>query len=173
MFNHIKEVDNYVRPNNSLKTRLCKNINCCSYGSNCHYAHSLEDIVIVDCAYNDKCIFIENSKEGGCLNSNITLGKICFFKHPNETIEQYHVRVGNIPSENKINKKIEINPIKIDLDQNKNIERWYKVVNNKKITVEDDYEKPTKVKASEVVNIIEDVLDRQIKEITLVIDYEE
>lgn len=170
MFNNIKEIITCRPTNKVIKTRLCKNLHNCSYGDSCHYAHSLSDVVIVDCAYEDKCIFIKNKPEiNKCCNSNN--GKICFFKHPNETVEEYHKRVGNIKTKDNED-TIKISPIQIKLG-NSNVRKWTKVVKSKNVTIEDDYNSPTEVKASELVNIIEDILDQQIKKVTLVIDYDE
>ena len=169
MFSNIKEINTYKQAKQIIKTRLCKNLHNCTYGDACHYAHSIADVVIVNCAYEDKCIFIKNEPtENKCYNSDN--GKICFFKHPNETVQEYHKRVGNIKTKNNED-TIKISPIKIQLD-NKNVKKWTQVVNSKNVIMEDDYDSPTHVKASEIVNIIEDILDQQIKKVTLIIDYD-
>lgn len=82
------------------KTRMCKNASKpvgCPFGVNCHYAHSLDELRIMDCAYNGECVFIEYNEDGICKNKKCDGSqKLCFFRHPGETDNNYHLRIGNI-----------------------------------------------------------------------------
>ena len=147
MFDNIKEVDNFKKHN---KTRLCKNINNCPYGDMCHYAHSIDEIVMIECAYKNECIFI-SEKSSGCCNSNVH--KTCFFKHPCETVQEYHKRVGNIKEES--DKTLKIEPTFINLSDKKIDNSWTKVTHKKKTQkLEDDYtDIPVFVKAKDLLTI--------------------
>ena len=153
----------------NLKTRLCKNIGQCAFGDSCHYAHSLSQIIVVSCAYDNECIFIYNHEDGGCLNANHS--KICFFKHPNETTEQYHKRVGNIkpppppPQPSKV-----INPIKINLHER---EEWSTVVHKKKNTLNLQSVAELYVKHDDVniISKVEEMIKKKTSKITLIVDY--
>ena len=79
----------------NAKTRLCQNRYSCKYGDNCRFAHSLSEISLCNCNYGETCIFVKYDKEGKCENDT-TKHKICFFKHPGETDDSYHKRVGNL-----------------------------------------------------------------------------
>jgi len=152
-----------VMPN--TKTRLCKNRNTCVFGDACHYAHSIDQIVVVPCAYSNDCVFVSN-ENGNCVNINA--GKICFFKHPCETTEQYHIRVGNTPGEPNI---ILINPIKIDL----NSHEWV-TVGRKKNNIPDDHmtnsaELFVKYSDGNIISKVEELLKNKTGKITLVVDY--
>jgi hypothetical protein len=82
------------------KTRICKNASKpggCPFGLSCHYAHSLDELRIMDCAYNGECVFIEYNEDGVCINKKCDGSqKLCFFRHPGETDNNYHLRIGNI-----------------------------------------------------------------------------
>jgi len=82
------------------KTRMCHNIittGSCQFGSACHYAHTFNEIRIMDCAYNDKCVFVEYTDMGYCMNKNTgDKSRTCYFRHPTETNTAYHIRVGNM-----------------------------------------------------------------------------
>jgi len=80
---------------NSAKTRLCQNMYNCRYGDSCRFAHSLSEISLCNCSYGSGCIFVKYDKEGNYENDS-TKSKTCFFKHPGETDESYHKRVGNL-----------------------------------------------------------------------------
>jgi hypothetical protein len=139
------------------KTRLCKNANKpggCKFGVNCHYAHEVRELRIMDCAYKDSCVFIEYHN-GCCLNKKTQdLYKTCFFRHPGENDSQYHLRVEEKNTQLKcsvvktqpadvslmIDSTVEfINdsliPIQLDIGLNS----WSKVVRNTKKTFEKTY----------------------------------
>ena len=126
------------------KTRLCKNANKpggCQFGVNCHYAHEVRELRIMDCAYKDSCVFIEY-ENGCCFNKKTDdLCKTCFFRHPGETDTQYHLRIEeknthvSYPKqkETPIEPSVEfINdsliPIQLDLSHNS----WSTIVRNTK-----------------------------------------
>lgn len=78
----------------NLKTKLCQNLSNCKYGSDCRFAHSISDITLCNCKYGEKCIFVIYENDN-CKN-DLSKYKICFYKHPGETSDSYHSRVGNI-----------------------------------------------------------------------------
>ena len=79
------------------KTKICRNKDC-SWGSECDYAHSLEELQVHDCAFGDDCkhVYEDVSTECGkvviCNNS----GKICRYRHTSETMEECKTRIGLI-----------------------------------------------------------------------------
>jgi len=82
------------------KTRMCHNIitsGSCQFGSACHYAHTFSELRIMDCAYSDKCVFVEYTENKCCVNKNTgDKSRTCYFRHPTETNTAYHIRVGNM-----------------------------------------------------------------------------
>ena len=75
------------------KTRYCENMSKsgeCKHGKKCLFAHSLEELYIYDCSYEDKCIFITKKNEEGHYEN--TKNKICYYIHPGETKEKYLLR---------------------------------------------------------------------------------
>lgn len=156
--------DNVCVDLTKLKTRLCKNLGKCMFGETCHYAHSIPEIVPVPCAYNNECIFIYNTEEKKCLNAN--LSKICFFKHPYETTESYHIRVGNLKTD--IQKPSQaINPIKVDLDD------WSTVVRGRKNTIKVQSVGELYVKHDDenIITKVKELIKNKTSKITLLIDY--
>jgi hypothetical protein len=89
------------------KTRMCNNLFNplgCPYGSECHYAHSREELIVTECAYGDDCIFMCDYN-----NSN----KVCYFIHPKENMDEYYTRVTTVPKEELIEDFKE--PIKLNI----------------------------------------------------------
>jgi hypothetical protein len=76
----------------------------CPDGERCKYAHDLEQLVIRDCRFNSECRNIEK-KNGKYVNIS---DKICRFKHENESISDYNMRVNNIKKTPE-----KVNPLKI------------------------------------------------------------
>jgi hypothetical protein len=79
----VKQVDEdgKVSPNYGICTREL-----------CTFAHCLDELVIIDCAFGDRC----NRKDGSIdYNSGVkdTSNK-CTYLHPNENIDQYYERTG-------------------------------------------------------------------------------
>jgi len=77
------------------KTRMCNSVGTdepCKHGENCRFAHTLDELVISDCFFGNKCRFIKIHKEkvynkdGDC--------KCCPHKHPQETIDEFYSRTG-------------------------------------------------------------------------------
>jgi hypothetical protein len=166
----------------NVKTRLCKNLSNCMFGESCHYAHAVSQIVIVDCAYGDNCIFIENDESGNYVNTDID--KICFFKHPSESDDDYHFRVGNTkPPIKHVKESVVVNPIKLNIEDgdvtswvtvgHKNSKRSRNkptVSKNSFMNLHDDG--PIHVSADKVIETIEDVLERGVIKVELHIYYE-
>ena len=75
---------------NLKKTKACDNVEKnghCHRGNNCDYAHTLGELVYQPCGFGSNC-FRRN-------RSNLRPGqKICTFKHPSETIQEHHNRIG-------------------------------------------------------------------------------
>ena len=109
------------------KTRLCKNwskLIGCPFGANCHYAHSVDELRIMDCAYARECVFVSYTDTGECVNttSGCTV-KLCYFRHPGEDDIKYHERLGNIPGRCAVVDETStststdrLTPIKIDIN---------------------------------------------------------
>jgi hypothetical protein len=93
------------------KTRMCKNLGC-SYGTNCNYAHNIDELNIQNCAFGDDCKHV-NVTNGIVTNNRV--GKQCVFKHISETNEQCKIRtkIGEKPLTNylQIKEKTEFEPI--------------------------------------------------------------
>lgn len=101
------------------KTRMCQNIirlGTCQFGTNCHYAHTYEELRIMDCAYGCSCIFVKY-EDGNCINDEEDRTKICYFRHPSETDDSYHCRIDNkkakpssvVNEDNLVPKQVDIN----------------------------------------------------------------
>lgn len=76
------------------KIHICKSIKEggeCSYGNRCNSAHFLDELVIKECGFKDKCrkikIFKDNIKNNDPKN-------ICNFIHPSENTDMYFERIG-------------------------------------------------------------------------------
>ena len=72
------------------KTKICRNKDC-SWGSDCNYAHSVEELQVHDCGFGDDCkhVYIDS----GTVHNSKT-GKICRYKHTSESMEQCKIRIG-------------------------------------------------------------------------------
>jgi hypothetical protein len=76
-------------------TRMCKSFeqgNICSYGTRCQFAHSFEQLSCRDCSFGDRCCFIHVSTSGRVSNQ-YEADRICSFKHPSESKEQFFQRI--------------------------------------------------------------------------------
>ena len=85
--------------NKKKKSRMCNKVlnnTGCPYGDSCNFAHNIDEITILECSYGDKCVFVV--KDGNNKILNIDSDKICYFCHPDETITNFHERVGNVSS---------------------------------------------------------------------------
>ena len=75
-------------PKFSVKcTKMCKTVlqeNKCET-ENCQYAHRIEELILTDCGFKDKCIYVVKKNET-FLNIDCKR-KVCIRKHPGETPE--------------------------------------------------------------------------------------
>jgi hypothetical protein len=77
----------------NLKTRMCNSLDTnevCRHGERCRFAHSLEELVIRDCHFKDKCRFV-NIKSGKLVNEG---SNTCRNKHPQESQDDFIKRTG-------------------------------------------------------------------------------
>ena len=75
------------------KTKMCNSLDknvLCWHLENCLFAHDLEELVIRDCHFKDKCRFIK-LKNGKLLNDG---SKTCCNKHPQESKDDFINRTG-------------------------------------------------------------------------------
>ena len=74
---------------NFEKTQLCKSISLkkkCVHGKTCKFAHSIDELNVLNCSFGSKCKLV------ACKNliySNTDKNKICFYKHPNESKDNF------------------------------------------------------------------------------------
>lgn len=76
-----------------VKTRMCSSIDKneeCQHGENCSFAHSLDELKISNCLFEQGCRFVRMSN-GTLVNNG---GKVCSHKHPCETKETFMSRTG-------------------------------------------------------------------------------
>ena len=77
----------------NFKTRMCNSLDTnevCRHGEECRFAHSLEELVIRDCHFKDKCRFVK-IKSGKLVNDG---SNTCRNKHPQESQEDFIKRTG-------------------------------------------------------------------------------
>jgi hypothetical protein len=77
----------------NLKTRMCNSLDTnevCRHGEKCRFAHSLEELVIRDCHFKDKCRFVK-IKSGKLVNEG---SNTCRNKHPQESQDDFIKRTG-------------------------------------------------------------------------------
>ena len=77
----------------NLKTRMCNSLDTnevCRHGEECRFAHSLEELVIRDCHFKDKCRFVK-IKSGKLVNEG---SNTCRNKHPQESQDDFIKRTG-------------------------------------------------------------------------------
>ena len=88
----IKEVKNEVV---KTKTEMCKSYGkyICPLGEKCRFAHSFDELNILSCPYGNKCFDVECCS-GEYFNRNNMKNRVCNKKHPGETIENVHKRIG-------------------------------------------------------------------------------
>lgn len=123
------------------KTRLCKNASKsvgCPFGVQCHYAHSINELRIMDCAYARECVFIDYTDTGICVNTTSGCNtKLCYFRHPGENDTKYHERIGNKPITQVVPEQISPNkltPIKIEINPSET--SWSTVVRKNRVKVD-------------------------------------
>ena len=79
-------------------TKLCKFVKekqPCPHKDNCRFAHSLKQLRVSNCLFQDKCRLVKY--ENGIM-SNISKTKICEHLHVGETLDNYYSRIGIVPS---------------------------------------------------------------------------
>jgi len=77
----------------NLKTRMCNSLDkneVCRHGENCRFAHSLDELVIRDCHFKDRCYFVK-IKKGKLVNDGCNC---CRNKHPQESKDDFIERMG-------------------------------------------------------------------------------
>jgi len=77
----------------NYKTRMCNSLDTnesCWYGDECRFAHSLEELVIRDCHFKDRCRFVKINN-GKLVNDG---SNICRNKHPQESKDDFIKRTG-------------------------------------------------------------------------------
>ena len=102
---------NKIKIQTELKfTKLCKFFKEnkeCPHQENCRFAHSLDQLKVGNCLFNDKCrlVKIENNKL-----CNVSKTKVCEHLHEGkETIENYYLRISIF--ESKVDKELSIKKI--------------------------------------------------------------
>jgi hypothetical protein len=76
-----------------VKTRMCSSIDKneeCQHGEHCSFAHSLDELKISNCLFEQRCRFVRMSN-GALVNNG---EKVCYHKHPHETKETFMSRTG-------------------------------------------------------------------------------
>jgi len=76
-----------------VKTRMCSSVDKneeCQHGENCRFAHSLDELKISNCLFEQRCRFVRVSN-GTLVNNG---EKVCSHKHPHETKETFIIRTG-------------------------------------------------------------------------------
>lgn len=79
------------------KTRSCISMQLrhqCNEGDKCKYAHSTEELIIKQCRSGDSCPLIRIKAKPIGMWKVVNLQKVCHFKHPAETLENYLIRIG-------------------------------------------------------------------------------
>ena len=75
------------------KSKMCSSVGKneqCHHGENCRFAHSLDELKISDCLFEQRCRFVRMSN-GKLVNNG---EKVCSHKHPHETKETFMSRTG-------------------------------------------------------------------------------
>jgi len=66
----------------------------CNRGVKCKYAHNPEELIIKQCREGDSCPFIRIKDKPTGLWKVLNKEKVCHYKHPAETLENYFLRLG-------------------------------------------------------------------------------
>jgi len=75
------------------KSKMCSSVDKneqCHHGENCRFAHSLDELKISDCFFEQRCRFVRMSN-GKLINNG---EKVCSHKHPHETKQTFMSRTG-------------------------------------------------------------------------------
>lgn len=76
-----------------IKSKMCSSVGKneeCQHGENCRFAHSLDELKISNCLFEQRCRFVRMSN-GKLVNNG---EKVCSHKHPHETKETFMSRTG-------------------------------------------------------------------------------
>lgn len=76
-----------------VRSRMCISVDKnekCQQGDNCRFAHSLDELKVSDCLFEQRCRFVRMSN--GELINNGT--KVCLHKHPHENTNTFMRRTG-------------------------------------------------------------------------------
>lgn len=82
-----------MKPKQTVKTQICKSVKektKCPHGKNCRFAHTFAELVVNDCAYGERC---KGIKFDSGRYSNTSSSRICTYKHPGESKDNYKFRV--------------------------------------------------------------------------------
>lgn len=167
------------------KTRLCRNIESCKFGTNCHYAHTAQELSLIPCSYGCECIFISKyTDQPGKYENNIEKNKMCFFTHPEETKYNYIERLYNREKSTKV--KRVINPIQLDISDEtitdvkcENVSNFYNNTSDETITdvksenVSNFYNNIPEfyTTVEDVSNVVNKIINQKVKVFTIRISY--
>jgi hypothetical protein len=76
-----------------IKSKMCSSVDKneeCQHGEDCRFAHSLDELKISNCLFEQRCRFVRMSN-GNLVNNGV---KVCSHKHPHETKEAFMSRTG-------------------------------------------------------------------------------
>jgi hypothetical protein len=76
-----------------IKSKMCSSVDKneeCQHGEDCRFAHSLDELKISNCLFEQRCRFVRMSN-GNLVNNG---EKVCSHKHPHETKEAFMSRTG-------------------------------------------------------------------------------
>ena len=80
----------------SIKRDLCKSViggYKCPVGSDCRFAHSLDDLNITKCTFGTRCYDVVYASDGKVTNANGERTRVCQRLHPNESIQNVRSRL--------------------------------------------------------------------------------
>jgi len=96
-----KDKDNWITVSKkekieNIKTEMCKSFKkyICRYNNNCRFAHSLSELVITDCKFGKNCKAVNYIEKSKTYRNNRKKDKVCSKKHPSESNENVHSRLG-------------------------------------------------------------------------------
>ena len=141
------------------KTRMCNSIDAnqvCRHGDQCRFAHSLDELVIRDCHFKDRCHFVK-IRNGKLFNDG---SNTCRNKHPCESREDFIKRTGL--SRYKTNSS---NHEEIDVEDDVKEEVKEEVKVKDKVKIEDKVKEEVKIEeVKEVKDKVKEVKDK-VKEV--------
>ena len=91
----LRFLTNKTEMRTSLKsTKMCNSVilkKKCRHGTNCRYAHSIDDLQVAECFFKESCNHVRKS---GNDYVNSSTNKKCSFIHPGESMQCYSCRLG-------------------------------------------------------------------------------